>query len=51
MYILLEDNDFFYVVDQHALAERTAYERLKVVQHNDTSSHTLLQPVSISVSP
>ncbi len=51
MYILLEDNDFFYVVDQHALAERIAYERLKVAQQADTALHTLLQPVSITTSP
>ncbi len=51
MYILLEDNDFLYTVDQHALAERIAYERMKVSAQNDRTIHTLLQPVAINVSP
>jgi DNA mismatch repair protein MutL len=51
MYILLEDNDFFYIVDQHALAERIAYERLKNMQQTSMSMMTLLQPVSVSLSP
>ncbi|MEI7477577.1 MAG: hypothetical protein WCJ81_03520 [bacterium] len=51
MYILLEDNDFFYVVDQHALAERIAYERMKMHDKQDVSTHVLLQPVPVSLSP
>ncbi len=51
MYILLEDNDAFYMVDQHALAERIAYETMKIRAKEDVSRHTLLQPVSVSVSP
>jgi len=51
MYILLEDNDFLYFVDQHALAERIAYERMKMYDSTHASSHTLLQPVSVVVSP
>jgi DNA mismatch repair protein MutL len=51
MYILLEDNDFFYFVDQHALAERIAYERMKIYDSSHVTTHTLLQPVSVAVSP
>ena len=51
MYILLEDNEFFYMVDQHALAERIAYERLKKRSTENITVHTLLQPVGITVSP
>jgi DNA mismatch repair ATPase MutL len=51
MYVLLEDNDFLYVVDQHALAERIAYERMRTYSADHTSSHQLLQPVSIATSP
>lgn len=51
MYILLEDNDAFYMVDQHALAERIAYETMKIRAKEDTVRHTLLQPVPVSVSP
>jgi DNA mismatch repair protein MutL len=50
MYIMLEDNDFLYFADQHALAERIAYERMKKYVHT-TSWHQLLQPVSIDISP
>lgn len=45
MYILLEDNDYLYIVDQHALAERIAYERMKQQAVTNTTVHTLLQPV------
>lgn len=51
MYILLEDNDFLYFVDQHALAERIAYERMKVYDASNKNIHQLLQPVSVAVSP
>lgn len=50
MYILLEDNDFLYFVDQHALAERIAYEKMK--QYETTAAtYQLLQPVSVQISP
>lgn len=51
MYILLEDNDAFYMVDQHALAERISYETMKIRAKEDVTRHTLLQPISVSVSP
>ncbi len=51
MYILLEDNDYLYIVDQHALAERIAYERMKQQAVTNTTVHTLLQPVWVHVSP
>lgn len=50
MYILLEDNDFLYFADQHALAERIAYERMKKYVHTN-SWHQLLQPISVDISP
>lgn len=50
MYIMLEDNDFLYFADQHALAERIAYERMKKYAHTG-GTHQLLQPVSVWVSP
>ena len=50
-YILLEDNDYFYLVDQHALAERIAYERMKVSDAIHTDTHTLLTPIVITCSP
>ena len=46
MYIMLEDNDFLYFADQHALAERIAYERMKKYAHT-CGTHQLLQPVSV----
>ena len=51
MYILLEDNDAFYMVDQHALAERIAYETMKIRAKEDTTRHTLLQPIAVDLSP
>lgn len=51
MYIMLEDNDFLYFVDQHALAERITYERMRSYNASNTSVHQLLQPVSVSTSP
>lgn len=51
MYILLEDNESFYMIDQHALAERIAYETMKVRAKEDSAKHTLIQPIPVSLSP
>jgi DNA mismatch repair protein MutL len=51
MYVLLEDNDFLYFVDQHALAERITYERMRSYIASNTTIHQLLQPVSVATSP
>lgn len=51
MYVLLEDNDFLYFVDQHALAERITYERMRSYTASNTTIHQLLQPVSVATSP
>lgn len=48
---MLEDNDFLYFVDQHALAERIAYERMKLYDATNKTLHQLLQPISVAVSP
>ncbi len=49
-YILLQDKDNFYIVDQHALAERIKFEKLKQqVQQKWFVSHILLQPLTMQI--
>lgn len=47
MYIGLLADGALYLVDQHALAERIAFEKMKVNQ--DLSSEALLQPLKFEV--
>ncbi|MDT8272648.1 MAG: DNA mismatch repair endonuclease MutL [Desulfomonilia bacterium] len=50
-YILLQDADFLYILDQHAAHERIMYEKLKV--HNtdaETRSQMLLNPILLDLS-
>ena len=47
-YIVLQSNDDLYYVDQHALAERIAYENMK--KSVDTTKDLLLQPVKFNVT-
>lgn len=47
-YIVLQSNDDLYYVDQHALAERIAYENMK--KSVDTTKKLLLQPVKFNVT-
>jgi DNA mismatch repair ATPase MutL len=45
---VLQSNDDLYYVDQHALAERIAFENMK--RAVDTSKDLLLQPVKFNVT-
>lgn len=47
-YIIIESNNALYYVDQHALAERIAYEWMK--KNNNNESHPLLQPQKFSIT-
>ncbi len=47
-YIILQSNDDLYYVDQHALAERVAFENMK--KSVDISKELLLQPVKFNVT-
>lgn len=50
MYIILQAEDGMYLIDQHALAERIAFEKLKQKAKNEwLSPETLLQPISIDL--
>ncbi len=47
-YIVLQSNDDLYYVDQHALAERVAFENMK--KSVDKTKELLLQPVKFNVT-
>ena len=47
-YIVLQSQDALYYVDQHALAERIAFEKMK--KNTDFSKEPLLQPVKFNVT-
>lgn len=50
-YILLESSDALYYIDQHALAERILFEKIKAVPKADwASSEILLQPIIIEIA-
>ena len=49
MYIVLESPDAMYYIDQHALAERIAFEKMKKRLAEEKTSHTLLQPLTLEV--
>jgi DNA mismatch repair protein MutL len=50
-YIVLQDNEHVYYVDQHALAERILYEKMKqdAIDH-EFVPEPLLQPISIRLA-
>ncbi len=50
-YIVLQDNDNLYYVDQHALAERISFEKMKrdIDSKKNLGLEMLLQPISIEV--
>lgn len=48
MYIALMADGALYLIDQHALAERIAFEKMKLNQ--DLTSETLLQPLKFEVT-
>lgn len=50
-YILMENNDWIYLIDQHALAERIKYEKMKLdINKYWTKSEIILNPISHSIS-
>ena len=50
-YILAQDDDCFYMIDQHAAHERVFYEKLMAqYRSTDTVSQPMLMPLSFSVS-
>lgn len=50
MYIMLETQDGVYLIDQHALAERIAFEKMKKRAANDGMvAEPLLQPVTVDL--
>jgi hypothetical protein len=48
MYIALQADMALYLIDQHALAERIAFEKMKTSQ--DLTSESLLQPLKFEVT-
>ncbi len=48
MYIALQADDALYLIDQHALAERIAFEKMKI--EKDLSSEPLLQPLKFEIT-
>lgn len=51
-FILAQDKDNLYIIDQHTLHERILYERfMKAYNQRDIVKQPLLHPVSIQVSP
>ncbi len=49
MYVMLENEQYIYLVDQHALAERIAFEKMKQeVKLHGFQSEILLQPLTVS---
>ena len=48
MYIVLQADTALYLIDQHALAERIAFEKMKTSQ--DLTSESLLQPLKFEVT-
>jgi DNA mismatch repair protein MutL len=47
-YIILQSQQALYYVDQHALAERIAYEEMKKAE--DLSAEILLQPLKFEIT-
>lgn len=51
MYVVLQAADGLYLIDQHALAERIAFEKMKkLARESGMSPETLLQPVTMEMS-
>ncbi len=51
-YILLQDRDALYILDQHASHERVNYERLKTaISSGSPESQLLIEPVLIELGP
>jgi len=51
MYIVVQGQDSLYYIDQHALAERIAFEKLrKAAKNEQLSPEPLLQPIILEVA-
>lgn len=51
-YIVAQNNDAMYLIDQHAAVERINYEKiLKSLSHNEVTTTELLIPFNIELSP
>jgi len=51
MYIVLESVDGMYLIDQHALAERIAFEKLRIASKKEwLVAQPLLHPLSLNIS-
>jgi DNA mismatch repair protein MutL len=51
MYLILESHDQLYLVDQHAFAERIAYEKMKYLYHRDKNKkEVVVNPVVIELA-
>ncbi|MCQ8903991.1 MAG: DNA mismatch repair endonuclease MutL [Methanothrix sp.] len=51
LYIIVEDDDGIFLVDQHAAAERIRYENLLEKCESGSISQELIQPVTVELSP
>ena len=50
-YVILQSNDGIYYIDQHALAERINFEKMrKDAKNNKLTPSPLLQPFSVSIA-
>jgi DNA mismatch repair protein MutL len=50
-YLVAEGPDGLYLIDQHAAHERVLFERFMAQRNTQIPSQTLLQPVSVDLSP
>jgi DNA mismatch repair protein MutL len=50
-YLVAEGPDGLYLIDQHAAHERVLFEKFTARQQSSISAQTLLQPVSVDLSP
>ena len=51
-YILAQGEDMFYLIDQHAAAERVNYERIyDEIKHSSVASYDLLVPMTFNFTP
>lgn len=51
-YLLIENGDTLYIIDQHAAHERLLYERFqRMMEHQQVQSQTLLVPHVLNVTP
>lgn len=52
LYLLCEGEDGLFIIDQHAAAERVAFDKLKrQIEHDKLASQVLLFPVTVQLEP